>query len=238
MEDNLQQRLQNLLKKGESADFKIIEYGIDFNVVRAYWALLNQNREDLDSDVKANQSENIHELSSEEQKKLLTHLGRSGEVKDYRTIERFLEETHEEEMKKWTVVALQHCRIHLENDLLDEPVGFIATGLGGKGMKIRYYFVLISNEELKPVMVSEIEANYREIVTEFDAEIEEVRQLSNYIIIKILCPINVPLSKIVEYGMENYPFLNDDYIATNMAVPDAGMIQDWINDKNSDAQLM
>jgi len=128
---------------------------------------------------------------------------------------------------------LQHCRVYLENDLLDDPIGFIATGLGGKGQKIRYYFVLMSNEELSEVMVNEVEANYKEQVQEYNAEIEEVRQLNNYIIFKILCPITVKLSDIVNDGMRNYPFLDEDYLATNMVNPNEKMIEEWRKERDS-----
>ncbi len=231
MDDNLQQHLDNLMTKGNTSNLKIIEYGIDFQVVMEYWRLMRQHKEKLSDEVRNAQSKELYQLPKEEQKVLLTHLGRSGVVADYRLLEDFMENVDSEEMKKWAIVALQHCRIHIENDLLDDPIGFIATGLGGKGSKIRYYFVLIATEELRPVMVSEIEASYQEIVGGFDAEIEEVRQLNDYIIVKILCPLNVRLAKIIEIGKENYPFLSDDYIATNMITPDEEMIKDWIANK-------
>ena len=227
MNENLQNRIENLLKGGSAHDLKVIEYGIDFNVVRQYWRLITKNREKLGQEELNERAENILTLPSEDQKELLAQLGKSGTVPSYRAIEKYMNDVDNEEMGKWAVVALQHCRIHVENDLLDEPIGFIATGLGGKGMKIRYYFVLASHEPLRQVMIDEVEANYREIVKEFDAEIEEVTQLDNYISVRILCPIRVKLREVVERGLENYPFLKEDYIATNMTKPNMKMIDRW-----------
>ena len=84
---------------------------------------------------------------------------------------------------------------------MDEPIGFIATGLGGKGQKIRYYFVLFSKEPLREVMIDEIAANYREVAKRYDAEIESVEQIGNQISIGLLCPMkNVAWSEPLPSG--------------------------------------
>jgi hypothetical protein len=231
MDENLQKKIDNLIKNGGTQDFKVIEFGIDFNVVREYWQKINKIKEPLSSEDLAEHAEQILVFSEEEQKDLLAQLGKSGTVASYRSIEKYMDETPTEELKKWAVVALQHCRIHLENELMDEPIGFIATGLGGKGQKIRYYFVLFSKEPLREVMIDEVAANYREVAKRYDAEIESVEQIGNQISIGLLCPMKVQLSEIVEEGIEGYHFLEDHYIATNMQKPDETLIQKWLKDK-------
>ena len=232
MDENLQKKIDDLIKKGGTQDFKVIEFGIDFDVVREYWQKITKIKEPLLPESLAEISEQILTLPEEEQKDVLAQLGKSSTIASYRTIERYMDEASDKTLKKWAVVALQHCRIHLENDLLDEPIGFIATGLGGKGKKIRYYFVLFSKETLKEVMLNEIAANYREIAKKYDAEIESVEQIGNQISIGLLCPMKVQLSEIVEKGIEFYPFLEEHYIATNMQKPDELLIQKWLREKN------
>ena len=45
-------------------------------------------------------------------------------------------------LAQWSRIAMYECRMRLESDLLDEPVGLISTGLGGDGERLRYIFVL------------------------------------------------------------------------------------------------
>ena len=61
----------------------------------------------------------------------------------YRTIEKFFKQTGQE-LNAWSALALRECRMLLENELLEEERGFISTGLGGKGKRIRYCFVISS----------------------------------------------------------------------------------------------
>ena len=231
MDENLQKKIDNLIKNGGTQDFKVIEFGIDFNVVREYWQKINRIKEPLSSEDLVEQAEQILTFSEEEQKDLLAQLGKSGTVTSYRSVEKYMDETSTEELKKWAVVALQHCRIHLENELMDEPIGFIATGLGGKGTKIRYYFVLFSKEPLREIMINEVAANYREVAKRYDAEIESVEQIGDQISIGLLCPMKVQLSEIVEEGIRGYYFLEEHYIATNMQKPDKELIQKWLKEK-------
>ncbi len=233
MNENLQNKIDSILDGRNMEDFKVIEFGIDFEVVKEYWKLVNTLKEKISPDLLKERFEKIHTFSIEDQKELLSHLGRSGSIESYRSLERFMDKVEGEEMTKWAVIALQHCRVHLENDLLDEPIGFIATGLGGKGSKIRFYAVLFSKEPLRPAMISEIEASFRENAPDFNIDIEEVETLENCILVRMLCPLNMQLSEIVDVSIEDYPFIEEDYIATNMAKPTLKLIEEWKEKKNN-----
>lgn len=226
MKEELQHKIDALLK-GNSDDFKVIEFGIDFNVVQAYLRLMASIKEKLSPEILAEKVEQIDDLSMDEQKELLAQLARSGSVASYRALETFMEK-QEGEMRKWAVVALQHCRMHVENDLLDEPIGFIATGLGGKGLKIRYYFILESKEPLRKVILDEVIYQYNNIAPTYNAEIEEFEQLEDYVLVKILCPINVQLGDLIEEGLDNLPFLVDNFVATNVMRPTLEKIKEWM----------
>lgn len=238
MDDNLKQRIEALLSMNNSDGFKVIEFGIDFKVVQKYWALIKQHPEQIPLDELLVQAQQFDHLPFQEQTILLTHLGRSGSIEGYRTIEAFMEEqenqeTPNEAIGKWTVVALQHCRIHLENELLDEPIGFIATGLGGRGNKIRFYVVLVSNEPLQEVMVSEIDASIREEAPAFNVEIEAAETINSCIYIKLLAPFNTDLQDLVSAGIQNYPFIHDDFIITNMSKPSIDTVEKWMQEQTN-----
>lgn len=230
MNENLENKINSMLE-GKPKDIKVIEFGIDFNVVKSYLKLMASLPSPLDESEIVEQSKNINELSETEQQKLLAQLAQQGSVPAYRTIEAFMESA-EGEMKKWGIVALQHCRMQVENDLLDEPVGFIATGLGGKGSKIRYYMVLKSNEALRTVMVEEVEYQYKKIMADYDSELEEVEQLEDYILIKMLCPFKTQPAELVEEGLPLVPFLSNKFVVTNMMKPTLEKIEVWMKKKN------
>ena len=233
MKEEIQHRIDELMK-GKSNDFKVIEFAIDFQVVQEYLKLIASSTEELSPQSLEEKANHLQGLDISEQKELLTYLARSGSVPSYRTLELFMENEEKEEMKKWAVVALQHCRLRLENDLLDESVGFIATGLGGKGSKIRYYFVLESKEPLRKVILDEVIYQYKNIAPTYHAEIAEVEQLEDFISIKILCPINAQLSDLIEEGLAKLPFLVDNFVATNIVRPTLEKIKEWLNKKNDE----
>lgn len=233
MNEEIRNKIDSLMK-GNSNEFKVIEFGIDFQVVQQYLKRMSLNQDKLSPQLLEEKTNQLNDLDIDEQKTILTHLARSGSVASYRALEAYMDNQENEEMQKWAVVALQHCRMHLENDLLDEPVGFIATGLGGKGVKIRYYFVLESKEKLKKVILDEVIYQYENIVVNYDAEIEEVKVFENYIRVKILCPINVQLNELIEEGLENLPFLVDNFVATNVLEPTLEKMKEWMKEKNDE----
>ena len=212
----------------------MIEFGIDFQIVQQYMKLMASNTEKISPQLLEEKTNQLNDLEIDEQKEMLTHLARSGSVTSYRALENFMENHKNEEMQKWAVVALQHCRMHLENDLLDEPIGFIASGLGGKGMKIRYYFVLQSKETLRKIILDEVIYQYQHIAPTYDAEIEEIEQFENFILVKILCPINSELSELIEDGIRNLPFLVDNFVATNVMRPTLEKMKEWMSKKNDE----
>ena len=231
MDEEIRNKIDSLMK-GNSREFKVIEFGIDFRVVQQYLKLMASNKEKLSPQLLEEKTNQLNDLDKEEQKEVLTHLARSGSVTSYRALEAFMNTQEDEEMQKWAIVALQHCRMHLENDLLDEPVGFIATGLGGKGLKIRYYFVLQSKEELRKIILDEVIYQYENISTNYNAEIEAIEPFENFIRVKILCPINVQLSELIEEGLEHLPFLVDNFVATNVTKPTLEKMKEWMKKKN------
>jgi len=233
MNEEIKHRIDALMK-GKSDDFKVIEFGIDFGIVKEYMKLMASNTEKLQTEELEKKTNQLNDLEIDEQKEVLTHLARSGSVTSYRALEAFMKNEESEEMQKWAVVALQHCRMHLENDLLDEPIGFIATGLGGKGTKIRYYFVLESKEPLRKVIIDEVVYQYENIAPTYNAEIEKIEQFENFILVKILCPISSKLNELIEEGLANLPFLVDNFVATNVVKPTLEKMKEWMSKKNDE----
>ena len=88
------------------------------------------------------------ELETKEDLKILLYkLSEKGDVSSYRTIEEIIRDG-DPKLKEFSHVALKFARLHLENKIQDESVGFISSELGGKGNKLRYYFAIKSKESI------------------------------------------------------------------------------------------
>lgn len=75
-------------------------------------------------------------------KKILTLLAHLGTITAFRQIEKYFK-TPDNDLRKWTALSLQECRMFLESSLTEESTGFISTGLGGTNEKLRYFFLVL-----------------------------------------------------------------------------------------------
>jgi len=75
-------------------------------------------------------------VSLAKKKKIIAILAKTGTVKAYRVIERYIEQS-EGKLKDWSRAGLYQCRMLLESSLADKSSGIISTGLGGEDSKIR-----------------------------------------------------------------------------------------------------
>jgi len=75
---------------------------------------------------------------------MLVKLASINSVEAFRTIERYLKEPNHS-LRDWAKLAFQESKLLLESKLLDENQVLISTGLGGKGMKLRYFTVILSD---------------------------------------------------------------------------------------------
>ena len=93
-------------------------------------------------------------------------------------------------------------------------------------------FVLQSKEPLRKIILDEVIYQYQNIAPTYNAEIEKIEQIEDFISIKILCPISVQLSELIEEGLENLPFLVDNFVATNVVKPTLEKMKEWMSEKN------
>ena len=153
------------LLKSIPSELRVFESGIQQKSIEEYYKILG-NIELLDSEKGALiYDDSWKELKSKDDLKiLLVKLSRIGDIKSYRKIEEIIRE-EEKGLKDLAHVALKFTRLALENKLSDVPVGFIATALGGKGSKLRYYFVIKSNDAIsKEKRVCRVDPNASRLV--------------------------------------------------------------------------
>lgn len=207
-------------------EFRVIESQINFEVIDEYYELL----EELDG-----QPDNLDELgnwenikSKEAIKKLLVKLSKIGDVPSYRKIERIIEAQNSEIMA-FAHVALKFARMNLENQLSDEPIGFISSGLGGKGNKLRYYFAITSDEKIEKDKETFIVDELQKVCARCDSEFEEIENHGNYVLIKILVSIDFAIGIVIEELINECPFIDEGYLCTNVEKPTVEFINQWIN---------
>jgi hypothetical protein len=89
------------------------------------------------------ESECLFETHTSQKRKqdILCCLAGHGTVAAYRLIERYTQQA-EPALTMWSKIALYECRMALESDLLDRPVGLISTGLGGEAHRLRCVVLL------------------------------------------------------------------------------------------------
>lgn len=157
----------------------------------------------------------------EGKKSTLVELASLNSAEAYRTIERYL---HQPNIKlyDWACLALQESRLHLESNLLDESKVLISTGLGGKGLKLRYFIVLFTPNDI------EITERQKEIIRKelcyflprYGAELEDILFEESFASILACVPMKVNLQNlfrqiIVECNQLG-EFLFNDFIITNL----------------------
>ena len=167
-----------------------------------------------------------------EKKKALAILAQQGTLEAYRAIEKYLEsEGHE--LKDWSVLALQECRILLESSLSDRKVGIVMTGLGGESNRLRYFAAVRSRSDaaLSDIQKDMITRSFLDTCEKFDSNLEEVQSYYNYVTIKVLIPLDVAVADVVEGGIKECnafgDFLDDCYYVTNVKMPTESEIQHY-----------
>jgi hypothetical protein len=161
------------------------------------------------------------ELTKEDKKKLLSILAASKQVKTYRFLEKFAQET-DSDLSGWAYMALMESRIILEFDLSGEKQTFISTGLGGKGDKLRFYALIISSlqEPFADYQRKIINDEMTFALSEKGCEPERVNVEDKYVEVVALVPVMVNIKDILEdviaecnqYGN----FLREIYVITNV----------------------
>ncbi len=160
----------------------------------------------------------------DERKRILVVLAHDQTVESYRSIERFVNSEQEGLLKTWGRLALQEARMFLESELLDESHGFILSGLGGKGNKLRYFMALVAAipNSLTTYQHQIVDLEIQTACREFDAELENVNFNMDYVSYTALIPLDVPVGDMIEIVIERCnelgDFLSPDYLITNIEI--------------------
>jgi hypothetical protein len=232
--ENIYDKIQEIF--GEvPGTFSILEEKIDIDLQMEYFEFSRAIKKDLDGGDVMKRREQIFDFNQDagDRKTLFAMLASLEDVLAYRTIEKYLKEGHQE-LRNWAILALQESRMLLESKLLEENQVFISTGLGGKGSKLRYFVVLIGQEEdgFSDLQKRIINNEFEDILTKCNAEIEKIDFLGQFATLVVIVPLKVALkdvfrSAIIECNQYG-DFMKSNFIITNVKELNLAEIKDFL----------
>jgi len=234
--DNIQKALENLPE-----NFNILEEQIEVEIQMKYFEFARKVRERDIADECFDDRENLFspETSFERKKEILTAIAGLDEVKAYRTIEKFVNES-EGEIKQWAILALQESRMLLQSSLLDEQQVFISTGLGGKGKMLRYFVVFINRNKYVMLTNTQQKLLKNELIYEIDksnGEFETMDFMEGFSSALVMLPLTIDIKKVFQNVVDECNqygnFLNEDMIVTNVKVMSRGEIIQLLHQSKS-----
>ncbi len=216
--------------------FKILEEGVNIEIQKEY---LDYSHSFECGTLTDDEIENVGniifnpETPAEGKKKGLAILAHTGSISAYKQISKYYE-IADGELKQWAALALQECIMFLENELSDENIGFISTGLGGKDNKLRIYFLVLplDDKTFNKKQHKIIENELTQTAKELNCDIESFDFQDSYVGLTVLIPMNVAIAAFIDNGIKNCNefgnFVFEHYYAANTEVPDKKEIENII----------
>jgi hypothetical protein len=173
------------------------------------------------------------DIPDEQKKKGLTILAHVGTISAYKQLNKFYQNA-DNELKKWSALALQECKMFLESEFLEESIGFISTGLGGTKDKLRIYFLFLPidgntfDNQKNKIIGNELS----HVAKELNCEIENFDFQELYTGLTVLIPMDVAVATFIDRGIqccnEFGNFILEHYYAANTEIPDEKEIEEII----------
>ena len=232
--DNIYDKIRELLGQIPGS-LTVLEQQIDADVQLEYYHCAKTMEADFDSEkvLRAKDDLFMREMPVEGKKKLLIQLAAIGNIEAFRTLEKFAH-NHENGLTDWATLALQENRLLLESKLLDENQVLISSGLGGKGLKIRYFTVLMTrtgrnfSDFEQKLVTSEIQFALKNCWSELET-IYFDRELCTIIsLIPLQVPIQGLFDNILDECNQYGDFLNPDCMITNVKILSGNQIRKLI----------
>jgi len=235
-EDDHLKHIQDAIN-GLPEDFNILEEQIDIELQIAYFEMAREIREEAMDHSKINEAKAAlydSDIELEEKKRLLVQLAAVDDVEAFRIIEAFHKQA-DDEIKSWSVLALQESRMVIQSSLLGEQQVFISTGLGGKGQNIRYFVAMMhaeANTAFTDTQRKLIESEFRFFLSESEGELEEITFDDHFVTAVFLFPLRQNLHTIFKSFVDECNqfgnFLSEDVIITNVKKLNVEEIEEFI----------
>lgn len=233
--DNIYDKIQELL--GDiPGNLSILEQQIDADTQLEYYNYSKEVEENFNPD-EVLRNRNLlfrSDLAVQKKKQLIVQLANIDNIEAYRTLERYSKDSPNK-LKDWATLALKENRLLIESKLLDKSQILISTGLGGKGMKLRYFTVILSTDgeqfsDFEKKIIRD-EVNYS--IKRTKGELENIYFDKEICTVLSVIPLQVPVQHLFnecirecnQYG----DFINTDYFITNVKIIPNDQIRYMIN---------
>jgi len=216
--------------------YNILHEGVDIQIQKEYFKHSDTfDREELTesetlklANILFNKNESI-----DKKKGTLVLLAHLGTIEAFRQIEKY-NNNPDNELKQWTLLSLQECKMFFESSLLEESSGFISTGLGGHANRLRYYFFVLpaTDQPFTRKQKDIIKDEFQLVCKDLNTILERINFSDTYIGLIILVPLDVAVGVVIETGInkcnEVGNFVFEHYYVTNGKIPEQSEINDII----------
>jgi hypothetical protein len=235
-EENIYKRIQEAISSLPE-NFSILEEQINVELQMEYFNYgKDLNRNFSPEYILEHQADLFNpEIPVSEKKNLLVLMASIEKVEVFRTIEKYAK-SPDPELKDWSILALQESRMVIQSSLLDEQQVYISTGLGGKGINLRYFTVFIGNENVEIYSPSQrklIQTELEYALSKNEGIIEEIKFEENLAIALLLLPVKSDIknvfSSVINEVNQYGDFVRPDIIITNVKRMEINEIKSFIN---------
>jgi hypothetical protein len=232
--ENIYDKIQELLGS-IPGNVTILEQQIDADTQLEFYNYSKTMGDSFDADEVLKNRNTIFDLDLgiDDKKHLMVQLANIDSIEAYRTLEKFLNDS-QDQLKEWALLAFQECRLLIESKLLDKSQVLISTGLGGKGLKLRYFTVLLTSngQRYTPFEKKIITDEIRFAIKRAKGEIEQIRFDKELCTILTVIPLQIPVQglfdELIQECNQYGEFLNRDYIITNVKIIPTSQIRKMI----------
>jgi len=217
-------------------NYNILEEGIDIQIQKEYIEHTHSfDHGELTEKETLNLARALFDpnLSLNAKKKVLTLLAHLGTITAFRQIEKYYKHP-DKDLKQWTALTLQECKMFLESTLTNQSTGFISSGLGGHLDKLRFYFLILPSSD-RPFTTTQkhiIKEELNFVARDLNCIVESVDSSDDFAGLTILVPMDVAVGTLIETGIKKCNELGDfvfeHYYVTNQNIPDTPEINDII----------
>ena len=221
---------KNLKKMLESIpeNFDIMQDGIDIETLKEYSGYSHSfDKGKLSDKETINLGRALIEkkLPIEARKKILVLLAHLGTIEACRQIENYCN-SPDNDLKHWSLLSLQECRMFLEGSIMDESMGYIASGLGGLGNRMRYYFFVLPliGASFTQIQKDVIKSEFETICNVLNSIVENINFSDIYVGFTVLVPVDVAVGTLIDSGIKRCnelgEFVFEHYYVGNVNIPD------------------
>lgn len=231
-EDELRRQMEELLEN-MPAQLQVMEEGIDAKTMINFQDL-QQSLQPAEIKEPLPEPQSIKLLAEKEDtsafKREMVRIAEKGTVEAFRFLEQIAKIMERKELHTWANMSLLHCRMRVENELTDEPIGFIATGMGGKGDKIRYFFAVraLQGQTFSDGQLRWASQAFEQAITGAGADLEQTEPHEHYIGFTMLLSWREPVVEIIGQAIDEcQSFIDSTFWITNVAKPSPEELSKW-----------